>query len=203
MRDKRSLSRREWLRGGLAATGASLLHPSVFGFVLPALETGETVVPFLDPQPVNPDRAHGSVGSTRILDHTRIGLLQRQTLRDPGSGHGEMEAVHRRIREPAPFVDSGGFEGPSQESLHRHSRVLRKRRLGKIHGGHRQCPLERNPAGSGPGGMRSEPGGHRGGLLRSGTAARKKSAAMSTNRISGAVFRSGKPFGIGSFWPTR
>ena len=56
MRDKRSLSRREWLRGGLAATGASLLHPSLFGFVLPALETGETVVPFLDPQPVNPDR---------------------------------------------------------------------------------------------------------------------------------------------------
>ena len=57
MRDERSLSRREWLRGGLAATGASLLHSSVFGFVLPPVETGETVVPFLDPQPVNPDRS--------------------------------------------------------------------------------------------------------------------------------------------------
>ena len=57
MREKRSLSRREVLRGGLAATGASLLHSSVFGFVLPPVETGETVVPFLDPQPVNPDRS--------------------------------------------------------------------------------------------------------------------------------------------------
>ena len=49
-------TRREWMRGSLAAAGAASLSSPLFSLALPTLEDDETAVAFLDPQPVNPDR---------------------------------------------------------------------------------------------------------------------------------------------------
>ncbi len=50
-------TRREWMRGSLAAAGVASLSSPLFSLALPPLEDDETSVAFLDPQPVNPDRS--------------------------------------------------------------------------------------------------------------------------------------------------
>ena len=50
-------TRREWMRGSLAAAGVVSMGSSLFSLALPTLQDDETAVAFLDPQPVNPDRS--------------------------------------------------------------------------------------------------------------------------------------------------
>ena len=50
-------TRREWMRGSLAAVGAASLSSPLFSLALPPLQDDEAAVAFLDPQPVNPDRS--------------------------------------------------------------------------------------------------------------------------------------------------
>ncbi len=50
-------TRREWMRGSLAAAGVVSMESSLFSLALPTLQDDETAVAFLDPQPVNPDRS--------------------------------------------------------------------------------------------------------------------------------------------------
>ena len=50
-------TRREWMRGSLAAVGAANLSSPLFSLALPPLQDDEAAVAFLDPQPVNPDRS--------------------------------------------------------------------------------------------------------------------------------------------------
>ena len=53
----RGLSRRDWLRRGGQALAAGAAYASLPAFALPPLEDGETLVPFLDPQPIKEGRA--------------------------------------------------------------------------------------------------------------------------------------------------
>ncbi len=50
------LTRRKWMRSSLAAAGVALVPSPLASFAFPPLQEGETLVPFLDPQPVNPER---------------------------------------------------------------------------------------------------------------------------------------------------
>ena len=50
-------TRREWMRGSLAAAGVASLGSQLFSLALPPLGEDEASVAFLDPQPVNPDRS--------------------------------------------------------------------------------------------------------------------------------------------------
>ena len=50
-------TRREWMRGSLAAAGVASLSSQLFSLALPPLGEDEASVSFLAPQPVNPDRS--------------------------------------------------------------------------------------------------------------------------------------------------